>query len=301
MLVVLAIFLLSIQSSVAQAKFSSSVAKSQPVGPETGPPNRKILVESFVISGTRSIEREELEDISNSVTGLSFDENKDELEARILTQFQSRGYLTAAIDNLDIKVLDPLASPRPARLEATVTDGPLCRLSAIDFNDNHAFSSATLRAKFPAKNGDVFKRAKIAGGFQALHKLYSSRGYLDSSFTPNLISDSLVNLKIDVREGPQYRMGSLEIVGSPELAERIQTRWKLHPGSVFNGDYLGIFADKNHLLLPPDFTVADSVALIKDCPAATVSVHLYLTYDPQHEALDRTKAVNCPKNDENRE
>ena len=72
MLVVLAIFFLSIQSGVAQTKFSSSVAKSQPVGPETGPPNRKILVESFVISGTRSIEREELEDISNLRDWLEF-------------------------------------------------------------------------------------------------------------------------------------------------------------------------------------------------------------------------------------
>jgi outer membrane translocation and assembly module TamA len=300
MLVVLAIFFFSIQSADAQTQLGVTTKAVSP-SVQNGPTNRKVIVESLVISDTRSIEAAQLDEIVNSVSGSVLDEDKENLEARILSQFHDRGYCTATVDNLEVKVLDPLASPRPARLEADVTEGPLCRLSQIEFSNNHAFSSTMLRAKFPAKSGDVFKRATIVGGFQALHKLYSSRGYLNSSFTPNLFVDSLVNLTIEVREGPQYRMGSLEIFGSPELAARLQTRWKLHPGSVFNPEYLGTFTDKNRLLLPPDFTVTDNVALITDCPAATVSVHLHLSSDPQHEALDRTKGVNCAKKDENQE
>jgi len=109
---------------------------------------------------------------------------KTYLQEVILAPFQYRGYFTAVIQKLDIKVLDPLASWKPARLEAQVTEGPLCRLSTIEFTENHAVDSDALGAKFPMKKGDSFKRAKIAGGLEAMQKLYRSHGFLDSIFTP---------------------------------------------------------------------------------------------------------------------
>ncbi len=96
----------------------------------------------------------------------------------------------------------------------------------------------------------------------------------------------------------KYRMGSFEVVGATELTEKLQARWKLRPGTVFNRDYVETFVDKNRSLLPEDFTIDNGVALIKDCPAATVSVHLHLKDDPQHEVLDSQKRVTCPKSDE---
>lgn len=298
MLIVSALLFLSNQVGLAQTETGVAVSRGGSLDAQNGPANRKIVVESLVISGTQSIGRAELEEISNGVIGSKFDEDKEELEEQIRAKFQDRGYFTVVVDSLDIKVLDPLASPKPARLEAQVTEGPLCRLAAIEFMDNHALSSSKLRAKYPTKDGEVLQRSKIAGGSRALLKLYSSRGFLDASFTPDAIFDSsMINLKVVVREGPQYRMGSFEVVGPPELAEKLQTRWKLHPGTVFNRDYVEIFVDKNHSLLPADFTIDNGVALIKDCPSGTVSVHLHLTDDPQHEILDSAKRVPCPKKD----
>jgi hypothetical protein len=145
------------------------------------------------------------------------------------------------------------------------------------------------------KKGDSFKRAKIAGGLQAMQKVYRSQGFLDSIFVPDtkLDSSSTVKLNIKVEEGPQYRMDKLEVSGPAEVAETLEIRWKLEPGAVFNHDYLEAFLDENHSLLPPDFTPANGVQLFEDCPDATVSVHLHLTRDPQHEAQDRSKQINC--------
>jgi len=36
------------------------------------------------------------------------------------------------------------------------------------------------------------------------------------------------------------------------------------------------------------------VELFTDCRDATDSLHLHLTQDPQHAALDRTTHVDCP-------
>jgi hypothetical protein len=89
-------------------------------------------------------------------------------------------------------------------------------------------------------------------------------------------------------------MDKLEILGPPEVAEKLQTRWELAPGAVFNAGYVKTFLEKNGSLLPGDFTQSDDVELFTDCRDATVSVHLHLMQGPQHLALDRTKHVDCP-------
>ena len=99
---------------------------------------------------------------------------------------------------------------------------------------------------------------------------------------------------MEVQEGPQYRMDKLEITGPPEVAGKLQTRWELESGAVFDATYLKTYLETNSSLLPTDFTESSGVALFKDCSDATVSVHLHLTQDPQHAAADRTKQVNCP-------
>lgn len=84
------------------------------------------------------------------------------------SQFQDHGYFQVVVEKFEIKVIDPLASPKPVRLEAEVSEGPLCRLSSIDFTGNHSVSSKDLRTMFPIKTGDVFKKAKIAEGLKTM-------------------------------------------------------------------------------------------------------------------------------------
>ncbi len=257
---------------------------------------RKIVVESFVILGTRTVDSVELADITNSIAGSTFTDDSEELQARIRAQFQDRGYYQAEIRHLDINAIDPLASPQTVRMEAEVSEGPRCRLTRIEFTDNHAFSSDELRAKFTMKVGDVFARSKVAAGLASMRKLYGSRGYLESAFTmgDHLDSSTTVKLDINVSEGPQYRMDKLEISGPADVAEKLQTRWELALGAIFDASYVKAFLEKNSSLLPADFIQANGVEPFMDCDDATVSVHLHLTQDPQHAALDRTKHVECP-------
>jgi outer membrane protein assembly factor BamA len=256
---------------------------------------RKVLVDSLVISGTRALDSGELAEITNSMSGSTFTDDAEELGERIRNQFQNHGYYQAEVQRLDIKVIDPLASPKPVRLEAQVSEGPHCRLSGIYFVGNHALTSQELRAKFPIKTGDLFAKSKIGGGLHSMRQVYSSQGFLDATFIvgDHVDSASTVKLNVEVQEGPQYRMDKLEITGPPEVAGKLQTRWELESGAIFDATYVKTFLDNNSSLLPADFTQS-SVALFKDCSDATVSVHLHLTQDPQHAALDRAKHVDCP-------
>jgi outer membrane protein assembly factor BamA len=145
------------------------------------------------------------------------------------------------------------------------------------------------------KIGDGFRRSKVGAGLIAMTKLYSSQGFLDCTFIPDTKSDSTSGMKLNfqVEEGSQYRMDKLEVSASQEVADRLQVRWKLEPGTVFNSSYLETFLEENHSLLPEDFIQSNGVELIKDCPDATVSVRLSLTNDPKYEAPHRSKPVEC--------
>jgi outer membrane protein assembly factor BamA len=155
---------------------------------------------------------------------------------------------------------------------------------------------------FSLKTGDLFTKSKIAAGLEGMRRLVSSRGFLDFVSIPDTILDSAstVRLNIEVREGPQYRMDKLEITGPPEVAEKLQARWELEPGAVFDAGYIRTFLEKNSSLLPADFVEQTGVKLLEDCNSSTVSVHLHLTQDPQHAALDRTKQLRCPVSEENK-
>ena len=263
---------------------------------------RKVLVESFVISGTRAVDSAELAEITDTMSGSTFNDDADELSERIRNQFQDRGYFKAEVDKLEIKVIDPLASPKPVRMEAYVSEGGRYRLSTIDFIGNHALTSQELRADFLIKTGDVFTKFKIAAGLEGMRRLVISRGFLDFTAIPDTSFDSgsTVSLNIKVNEGRQYRMDKLEITGLPEVAEKLQTRWELEPGAVFDAGYVKTFLEKNNSLVPADFVEETGVKLFKDCNSSTVSVHLHLTQDPQHAVLDRTEHVECPASAENK-
>src|ERR1700716_279694 len=226
--------------------------------------NRKIVVESFDISGTQAIDSAELAEITNSMAGSTFDDDAEELQQRIRAQFQDHGYFKVEVQKLDIKVIDPLASPEPVRLEAQVSEGSRVRLSSLEFTGNHALSSQALRDKFPIKIGDQFARSKIAAGLENMRHLYSSLGFLDAIFVP----------------GTELVSGAVKL--TMEVADKLQTRWQLVPGAVFDASYVESFVEANTSLLPADFTRENDVELFTDCRDATVSVHFHLTQDPQH-------------------
>jgi outer membrane protein assembly factor BamA len=180
------------------------------------------------------------------------------------------------------------------RLEAEVREGPLCRLSEIEFGGYRALAADDLRAAFPIKPGDIFVRSKIARGLEGLRDLYASRGFLDSMAIPKteIASGAAVKLTLTVKEGPQYRVGKFEVLATPEVAGRF-TQWKLAPGAVYDASYVKTFLEANSSLLPSDFVQASRVEVVKNCPDATVSVYLKLGQDRQQAGASHEKSVPC--------
>jgi outer membrane protein insertion porin family len=237
--------------------------------------NSGVLITDLIISGAQTLSSDELNEIRGELTGGCYNDDSDELQERIRAIFQNRGYFRFVLKSLSIKALDPLGLPKPVLLEADVQEGALFRLAEITFSGNHAFASAKLRDGFPLKKGDLFKRDKIAGGLDTLRKLYGEEGFLDFMSIPDteFSSNATVVLDITIEEGPQYRMGKLEVFAKKEVAERLRAAWQVPEGAVFDSTYIEKYLKANRALFPPEFT-RDTVQVLRDCPNATVDVRL---------------------------
>jgi outer membrane protein assembly factor BamA len=79
----------------------------------------------------------------------------------------------------------------------------------------------------------------------AVMKAYGRQGYLDARLRPTAeFADSAqkVTYKIEVSEGPQYRMGTLLFSRLSERdAKGLRSAWKLRRGEVFDQGYLSDF------------------------------------------------------------
>jgi outer membrane protein assembly factor BamA len=254
--------------------------------------NSGLLITDFIISGTQKLSSAELTRLEGHLTGSCFDENLEELEERVRALFQDRGYFGVVVKSFRVKPGDPLLLPKPVTLEVEVLEGTRYRLAEITFTGNHTFSAAKLRSTFPLSKGDLFGRDKIAGGLDSLRSLYAADGFIDLTMIPDTenSSDSTINLAVTVIEGPQYRMGKLEILAKKEIADRLQAEWRLPEGAVFDLTYVDKYIGENRSLLPLGFA-RDGVQLVRNCPDALVEVRLPL--DAGLASQSQPKEVEC--------
>jgi outer membrane protein assembly factor BamA len=233
----------------------------------------------------------ELQEIANSLTALRSRPDDEELRERIRDAFQQRGFFDTEVTHLKVVPLDPIADPKPIRLEAEVQEGPRFTFAAIRFVGNHALSGEQLRQLFPIHAGEVFETGKVVSGLQAMRDQYSVLGFMDMRPIPTTekVGSAQIMLTLNIIEGPQYRMGTLEIEGGKsELAQQLYRGWELDSGQPFDPAYPDKFLGENRSLLPTDFQQSRDSYILRDCHDLTVAVHINLepniSYAPKHDA-----------------
>jgi Surface antigen variable number repeat len=118
-------------------------------------------------------------------------------------------------------------------------------------------SAQSLGAAIELKPGDVADGLKIDAGLQAAYIVYQKLGYAESQILPKPVFDDVnrrITLNVEVTEGPQFRMGNFIVKGLPEKdVLRLQERWTLKTGDIYDASYLGDFIKKlvvDKLILP---------------------------------------------------
>jgi outer membrane protein insertion porin family len=139
-------------------------------------------------------------------------------------------------------------------LRFNITEGPRIRIREILFDGNTAVGDGELRRKMKENkspstllfwtDGTAFREEKFADDATAVSEYYKNEGYagvqigapqVETLDTSDDGRTRWVRLRVPVEEGPQYRVGNIEITGNDALrTEGIRSFIKLEEGDVFS-------------------------------------------------------------------
>jgi outer membrane protein insertion porin family len=127
----------------------------------------------------------------------------------------------------------------PLALSTYVNEGSQYRLGGITFKGNEAISNGTaLRNLFPIKERGIFSREKIAAGIDNVRGAYADLGYINSVSVPQTLTDddkNLIFVELDIDEGKQFYVSSLDIIGLDERSQRkLLQKIPIKGGDIYN-------------------------------------------------------------------
>jgi outer membrane protein assembly factor BamA len=121
--------------------------------------------------------------------------------------YQDKGYFNP---DIQFKVSPVSAGSAIRQMDIVVTvveQGPMYRMSGIQWKNMTVFSEQQLRDLMPVHPGEIFSRAKIAEGLDNARNLYGSHGYINMTEIPNTEinrTGATITLDIDVDEGNEF-------------------------------------------------------------------------------------------------
>jgi outer membrane protein assembly factor BamA len=191
------------------------------------PPAPEISIAEVTFSGYLQLPISDQEQIAASIKKqtyeVSLDRATDEALERVRAGWQDHGYFKVQVNGGATTLTSSSAVQRIA-LSVHVDEGLQYGLGRIGFKHNKAISDVgALRDLFPIKDREIFSKEKIATGLENLRKAYGQLGYINFTSIPDTKFDDekkLINLDIDMDEGKQFYVGSINLIGLEEAARQ---------------------------------------------------------------------------------
>ncbi|HEV8046418.1 MAG TPA: POTRA domain-containing protein [Terriglobales bacterium] len=165
-------------------------------------------------------------------------------EERVREACQDEGYFEVKVSG----VAEHVAGKDDGQFDIAVKVldyGKQYRLREIRFTNGRAFSQEELLKLIPVQPGEVFSRARIATGLEAIHQHYQDAGYLNITSIPNTEFDetnATVRLDIDLDEGKLFHWGELRVTGlESQKAQVLTDGWEDLRGKPYSPDALREF------------------------------------------------------------
>ncbi|MGB7621679.1 MAG: POTRA domain-containing protein [Terriglobia bacterium] len=174
-----------------------------------------------------------------------------EISERARSLYQNSGFVRVEVSDPDITRLDSTTIDVTLRIRA----GSQYCLKEVEISGAKTLAAVELRGLFPLQAGDVFNLGKVRNAFEAIRRLYQTRGYINFTASPDQKFDETgktILLKVEVLEGKAFRFGPLKLSGvevAPGVGQGILTDWNPYVGQGFNIEVLERFIEE-HLLIP---------------------------------------------------
>jgi Surface antigen variable number repeat len=157
------------------------------------------------------------------------------------------------------KVTPYLVSAEPSQRSYAVSieieTGPQYLVRTLQVVESTAFTPTELMKQIHLSPGEGFDEDKIWQSIKSMRRMYGAKGYIDMTAGYNVGTHQnqplVVDVSVQVVEGKQYRVGTVQILGLGATAENL-VKSILEPGQVFDSQSFTDFLNENRNLLPVD-------------------------------------------------
>jgi outer membrane protein insertion porin family len=242
----------AIENLLASKKINGSVAHqlvAVPVGDGTEMQFRvegvPLRVQSLKIDDPIAAGSERLKDRVSDIKGQPYSLFALELfeYEQVRPLYFSKGFLRAQIGPPQAQLVPDMNDPKVSAVDITlpVHQGAAYTWKGVSWQGNLAQLSSSLDSTVNLKPGDMADGIKIENIWRNITFEYMSRGYLDMKLDAEPQMDDATHqvfYRVNIKEGPQYRMGQLIITGlSLDAEKRLRQVWQIAPGQIFDNNY----------------------------------------------------------------
>jgi outer membrane protein insertion porin family len=205
---------------------------------------------SLHFPGAQSVDEAKLVEKSMALKGNDYSSKFASLFAvnNLLPLYRELGQLKAAF-------APPLAKPETTAtcksgvdLTIPVDEGYIYKWSGAQWSGNKALTAPELDAVLGMQTGQPANGVKLDQASRELQKAYGRKGFLFAKVksAPEFDEQAqTVVYRMDVIEGPQFRMGRIITRGLSETeTKQVNARWELKPGDIFDEGYVTEFSQK---------------------------------------------------------
>jgi outer membrane protein assembly complex protein YaeT len=197
------------------------------------------MVQDVIYQGAKHLKPDELETITGIRKGAPLNPiaNKMAVQA-ILHRYNDMGRMFAGVELLEGD------KPGDTRVVFNITEGPVVKVSSIDFTGNTFVHAARLRVQVDSSSqflgifGGTYEPMRADHDVAKLEEYYRTFGYHDVHVSRDLVWDPdfrHLHLVYHIQEGPRYRVASVQVDGNKIFSsDELLERGKLHEGDFYN-------------------------------------------------------------------
>jgi len=145
----------------------------------------------------------------------------DEDLEHVKNYYQDHGYQ-------DISFGDPQVSTVGKRVRVTipVKEGDIHTFGDVTVEGNTVFTSEQIIGNWPVEKGSTLARKPIQARIDAFSEAYRMRGYIYAYVDPEYVDkgNNVIDVKLNVFEGDQFRLGRLEFTGNTTTKDKVLRR-----------------------------------------------------------------------------
>lgn len=169
----------------------------------------------------------------------TFKEDSEKLKAL----YKKYGYKDIKIGEPSIEIYEIIKGGKKTkkRLKLTIPieEGEQFFIKNIFIEGSTIFSEDIIKKQIKYSYGEVLNFKKLQEVTENLTELYNSRGHITATIVPEFLEvegeKNMLNVKLKVEEGEQYRLGRLEFKGNTKTMDKVLRReFLIEEGEVFN-------------------------------------------------------------------